>query len=90
MSITPSYNEYVDLGDGVTLEPGQRTSAFANVQFDFGSGRHNRYGVALYYDSYRFSESDPELLIDGGSAFLVVQPRSHMDVFGVRAHYYFM
>lgn len=83
-------NEYVNLGDGVTLEPGLRASAFANVQFDFGSGRKNRYGVALYYDSYRFSESDPELLIDGGSAFLVVQPRSHMDVFGVRVHYYFL
>lgn len=83
-------NEYVNLGNGVTLEPGLRASAFANLQFDFGSGRNNRYGVALYYDSYRFSESDPELLIDGGSAFLVVQPRSHMDVYGVRVNYYFM
>lgn len=83
-------NEYVNLGDGVTLEPGLRASAFANLQFDFGSGRNNRYGIAVYYDSYRFSESDPELLTDGGSAFLVVQPRSQMNVFGVRMHYYFM
>lgn len=82
--------EYVNLGSGVYLEPGPRASAFANIQFDFGSRRNNRFGVALYYDSYRFSESDPELLIDGGSAFLVVQPRSHMDVYGVRVNYYFM
>ena len=83
-------DEYVNLGNGVNLEPGLRASAFANIQFDFGSARNNRFGVALYYDSYRFSESDPELLIDGGSAFLVVQPRSDMDVFGVRVNYFFL
>ena len=82
--------EYVNLGSGVDLEPGLKPSAFANLQFDFGSGRHNRFGVSLYYDSYRFSESDPELLIEGGSAALVVQPRSQMDVYGLRLSYYFL
>jgi hypothetical protein len=85
-----STSEHVDLGSGVDLQPGPKSSAFANFQFDFGSGRHNRYGFALYYDSYRFSQSDPEVLIDGGSTYLVVQPRSHMDVYGVRLSYYFM
>jgi hypothetical protein len=83
-------SEHVDLGSGVDLEPGLKPSAFANFQFDFGSGRHNRFGAALYYDSYRFSESDPELLSSGGSTYLVVQPRSHMDVYGLRLSYYFM
>ena len=85
-----STSEHVDLGSGVDLEPGLKPSAFANFQFDFGSGRHDRFGVALYYDSYRFSESDPELLTYGGSTYLVVQPRSHMDVYGLRLSYYFM
>lgn len=83
-------SEHVDLGSGVDLEPGLKPSAFANVQFDFGSGRRDRFGVALYYDSYRFSESDPELLTYGGSTYLVVQPRSHMDVYGLRLSYYFL
>lgn len=83
-------SEHVDLGSGVDLEPGLKPSAFANFQFDFGSGRHDRFGVALYYDSYRFSESDPELLTDGGSTYLVVQPRSHMDIYGLRLSYYFL
>lgn len=81
-------SEYVDLGGGVTLQPGLRPSAFANFQFDFGSGRRDRFGVALYYDSYRFSESDPEPLDDGSA--LVFQPRSHMDVYGLRLSYYFL
>ncbi len=83
-------SEHVDLGSGVDLEPGLKPSAFANFQFDFGSGRHDRFGVALYYDSYRFSRSDPELLTYGGSTYLVVQPRSHMDVYGLRLSYYFL
>lgn len=82
-------SEYVNLGDGVTLQPGLKPAAFANVQFDFGAGRHNRFNVALYYDSFRFSESDPELLVDGGTTYLVVQPRSDMDVYGLRFGYYF-
>jgi len=85
-----STSERVDLGSGVDLQPGLKPSAFANIQFDFGSGRHDRFGVALYYDSYRFSESDPELLTSGGSTYLVVQPRSHMDVYGLRLSYYFL
>jgi len=83
-------SEFVDLGDGVDLQPGRKPSAFANLQFDFGSGRRDRFGVALYYDSYRFSESDPESLTYGGSTDLVVQPRSHMDVYGLRLSYYFL
>ena len=83
-------NEYVNLGEGVTLEPGIKPSAFANLQFDFGSQRSKRFGVALYYDSYRFSESDPEVLFNGGSAVLVIQPRSEMDVYGLRLSYYFI
>ncbi len=83
-------SEYVDLGSGLDLEPGLKPSTFANLQFDFGSGRHDRFGVALYYDSYRFSQSDPEWLTYGGSTELVVQPRSHMDVYGLRLSYYFL
>ena len=62
----------------------------ADFQFDFGTGRHDRFGFALYYDSYRFSESDPELLTDGSSTYQVVQPRSDMDVYGLRLSYYFL
>lgn len=80
-------SEYVDLGDGVNLQPKPKPSAFANLQFDFGSGRHNRFGFAFYYDSYRFNKSDPEALTGGGSA---VQPRSYMDVYGIRLSYYFL
>jgi len=85
-----STSEHVDLGSGVDLQPGLKPSAFANFQFDFGSGRHNRFGAALYYDSYRFSKSDPELLTEGGITYQVWQPRSHMDVYGLRLSYYFL
>lgn len=83
-------SEHVDLGDGVNLQPKPKPSAFANLQFDFGSGRHNRFGFAFYYDSYRFDESDPELLTFGNVTFLALQPRSQMDVYGLRLSYYFL
>jgi hypothetical protein len=79
-------SEYVDLDGGITLEPGIEPAAFANVQFDFGSGRHNRFSVTLYYDGYRFSASDPERV---SATEVVWQPRSHMDVYGLRFGYYF-
>jgi hypothetical protein len=83
-------NEYVNLGDGVDLQPKPKPSAFANLQFDFGTERRKRFGVALYYDSYRFNESDPELVTDGFTTATVWQPRSHMDVYGLRLSYYFL
>ncbi|HEX9627687.1 MAG TPA: hypothetical protein VGA00_12175 [Acidiferrobacterales bacterium] len=77
--------EYVDLAGGVDLSPGRRVSLFAGFRADIGRSRGFHWGLALDYDSFRFSESDPEFL--AGS--FVVQPESEMDVVRAQVIVYF-
>jgi hypothetical protein len=82
----PTYTyEYVDLAGGVDLSPGRRASLFTGIRSDFGRRRGFHWGFALDYDSFRFSESDPEFL----AGFFVVQPRSEMDVVRAQVVVYF-
>jgi hypothetical protein len=68
----------------VTLRPKGRASLFANFSWDAMSGGRPRWGIGAYYDAYRFAESDKER--DG--SFIVWQPKSSQDVFGVYGTYY--
>jgi hypothetical protein len=77
----PFYTEeYPDSYD-VTLRPEGRHSLFANVKFDFMRGSRPIWGLGVYYDSYRFDESDQER--DG--SVLVWQPKSRQETIGVFA-----
>ncbi len=60
---------------GLTLRPKGRLSYFFSAEYG------QKRGVGIYYDSYRFDQSDP----DGG----YVQPESHQDTVGIYAHFQF-
>ena len=69
-----------------SLTPGKRMSAYVNAGYRFA--RH--WSVDGYYDSYRFSQSETEVVSDAsGQRYVVVQPKSNMDTIGVNAHYHF-
>lgn len=77
----PFYTEeYPDAYD-VTLNPDGRQSLFSTVRIDFTRDDKPLWGLGLYYDSYRFDESDRER--DG--SVLIWQPKSKQDAIGVFA-----
>ncbi|HKQ31371.1 MAG TPA: hypothetical protein VJS66_08810 [Burkholderiales bacterium] len=77
----PFYTEeYPDSYD-VTLNPEGRPSLFAQLKFDFMNGSRPSWGLGIYYDSYRFDESDQER--DG--SVIVWQPESRQETIGVFA-----
>lgn len=82
---------YPVAADDVTLHPKGRASLFAKYQWEFGSTTRDRWGVTLYYDSYRLSASDPVIETANGAptGYIVWQPESHQDVYGLQASFYF-
>lgn len=75
----PVYTENLPDSYDVVLEPNGRTSFFARFATDFLSGGKPRWGLGVYYDSYRFEESDKER----SGSVLIWQPKSNQDVVGV-------
>jgi hypothetical protein len=77
--------------DDLILHPRGRASLFARYQWEFGSAARNRWGATLYYDSYRFSQSNVkfETINDVPTGFIVWQPESHQDVYGLQVGFYF-
>ncbi len=77
--------------DDLVLHPRGRASLFAKYQWEFGSATRNRWGVTFYYDSYRFSQSNVKFdtLNDVPTGFIVWQPESHQDVYGIQVGLYF-
>lgn len=80
-------HEWADFFE-VTLEPKGTLSFFARLATDFMHAGRPRWGLGLYYDSYRFDESNKELAILSGDSFLVWQPESRQDTIGVYAIVY--
>ena len=77
--------ERVHLYDEVDLMPKPSLSWFGTAEFTFGSTGKDNVTLSLYYDSYRFKESDPQLLTNGGiPVAYVVQPYSDMTTYGAR------
>jgi hypothetical protein len=72
----PLYNENT-LSDGsdVTLKPGKQASLFAETGIKI-----KRFKGSLFYDSLRFSKSP----IVASGAFLYWQPKSTMDMYGIK------
>ena len=82
--------EHANLGDGLSLSPGRELSGFARISVEFGPGTRDHFGLILSYDSFRFSQSNAQLLtVAGAPAGLFVQPRSHRNVYAIRGVYYF-
>lgn len=68
-----------------SLEPGREASLYAELGYRFSQ----RWKVSGYYDSYRFAQSPVVTVTGGSSVFNVWQPRSSLDVVGMRLHYFF-
>lgn len=80
---------YVSSSDDLILNPKGRLSVFAKYQWEFGIAARQHWGLALYYDSYRFDQSDPERVVEFGVPAWYVQPQSHQDTYGLQVSYHF-
>lgn len=67
------------------LHPGRAPSLYAEVGYRFAE----QWTLTGYYDSYRFKESPGENVTAGGAPFIVFQPKSSVDTFGLRLHVHF-
>ena len=69
------------------LEPKGEASLYAEVGYRFDE----RLSAAAYYDSYRFGESNAVNVIEAGTgnAFSFFQPKSSVDILGLRLRYRF-
>ena len=75
---------------GLELEPKGRLSFVARFAIDAVRGDKPQWGVGIYYDSYRFAQSDPDVVFIPGEGFLTaVQPKSYQDVIGLYGSVYF-
>lgn len=82
----PLYNENTAYQSGTggqdyTLHPGKQSSLFSEAGLKI-----DRLKASLFYDSLRFSRSET---IDIGGGWSVWQPKSAMDIYGVRLGYVF-
>jgi hypothetical protein len=68
-----------------TLEPGKDASLYGQIGYRF---RRN-LAVVGYVDGFRFKESEPITVTQGGNTFQFVQPQSTMLVLGVKLQYLF-
>ena len=70
------------------LEPKGQASPYAQLGYRFGP----QWSLIGYYDSYRFGESQTVPATSStspGTTFLIFQPASRVDTYGVRARYSF-
>ena len=67
------------------LHPGRDFSLYGTLGYRFNPG----WDLIGYYDSYRFKQSGTEFVTQGAALFGVFQPRSRMDIFGVKLQHNF-
>ena len=82
---------YPSSSDDITLKPKGKASLFAKYQIELGSAMRNRFGLTVYYDSYRFDQSDAVAKTVNGvpTGLAFVQPESHQNTLGIQLGYYF-
>jgi hypothetical protein len=82
---------YQTNADNLTLHPKGRASFFARYRWEFGNTGRVHWGATLYFDSYRFSQSNLVLDTANGvpTGYVVWQPESHQDVYGLQIGLYF-
>lgn len=85
-----AYLSNIGFDSDVDLSPGKQLSGYAKWQMNWGRETDKtRFGVSIYYDSYRFSSSASKTVSAAGTLYSVHQPESHMDVLGARLEYYY-
>ena len=67
------------------LYPGRTASFYGELGYRFA----RQWTLTGYYDSYRFKQSPGESVTAGGVPFIVFQPESKVDTFGLRLHLHF-
>ena len=67
------------------LEPGKDISFYAELGYRF----NKRWNLTGYYDSWRFKKSPSVLAYQAGVAYLLYQPESKMDSYGLKIMYEF-
>jgi len=79
---------FTDIG-GVNnphLRPGKGLSLYGNI----GYRANEHWDVIAYYDSYRFKDSNAVAVqLSAGGTLSAFQPKSNMDVFGMKVQYNF-
>lgn len=68
-----------------TITPGKAFSFYAELGYRI----NERWDVTGYYDSWRFKTSDKVITANSAGTWLIWQPKSSMDTFGLRAMYSF-
>jgi hypothetical protein len=81
----PFYVYEVPNSYDVTLNPEGAASFFMRVSVDFFNGDKPIWGLGLYYDSYRFDQSDQEHV----GLVTIWQPESRQDTLGIYSAFYF-
>jgi hypothetical protein len=85
-----AYLADIGFDSDVDLSPGKQLSGYAKWQMNWGRQADKpRFGVSIYYDSFRFSASTSKTVSAGSTLYSVHQPESRMDVLGARLEYYF-
>lgn len=90
-----SIDEDVDLLRGgfsndVTLSPKETQSYFAELEFkNLPASGGLKWGFSLYYDSYRFDPSSPQLATKSGLPVSVLQLQTDLDIYGISLAYYY-
>lgn len=63
------------------ISPGKAVSLYAELGYRFSP----RWDIVGYYDSWHFKQSAPVVTADSSGTWLIWQPESHMDVWGLKA-----
>lgn len=77
----PFYTDESAEAFDVTLNPEGELSWFADLGAELLERGRARWGLGVYYDSFRFDASDPEPVV--GTNLIVLQPESRQDTVGI-------
>lgn len=69
------------LDSNITLRPGKEASYYSELGYKFYD---TPWRISLYYDGYRFARSSNVVARIGGRAVLIHQPKSDMDIVGIK------
>ena len=75
----------IGFNENPRLRPGKDFSFYGTVGYRMSPA----WDVVMYYDSYRFKQSNSVAVTSGGAGFIVFQPESKMDVLGVKLQHHF-
>ena len=68
-----------------TIHPGKATSPYAEIGYRINQD----WDIVGYYDSWRFKQSDAVITANSSGTWLIWQPKSNMDAYGIRAMFSF-